>query len=484
MKDKKPGKEVYKNVHAIVPTKPHIRDKMKQSGDKQKPSILILGIDSVSRLNIMRTLPKTLSSLHYGGWVELKGYNKIGDNTFPNVVAILTGHSAEHLKSCWKSKQEELDNCPFLWKEFNNQSYVTAYGEDQTSITTFNYNKKGFLTQPTDYYLRPFLLAAEKKLSLKQRDGMDICLGPASTAENMLKYLTDFAYTFRNMPYFSFMWMNNLSHNNPNNLAAMDYRFLQFFNELEQYGTLNNTFVIFLSDHGMRFGKMRETVVGWYEERLPFIQIWIPKWFRRKYPQHYNNILINRDKLTSPYDLHLMLKHILALNSNENLDENQMFINGTVSCSTCRSLLNEIPYNRSCEDAGITPHWCTCHQYETLSPVDENVQAAARYVVTDINKRLMKAVNKTESSQKCADLSLKRLVNVRGRVNEKNKHIDLVILIETVPGNAMFEATVRYELTKKSYQILGLISRINMYWGQSKCVNDSSLKLYCYCVKS
>lgn len=483
LENDKLGKEIYKNVHAMVPIKPQVKVKMEKTRNQQKPSILLVGIDSVSRLNLIRTMPKTLSFLQRGDWIELKGYNKIGDNTFPNLMAILTGHSTEHLKSCWKSKKEELDNCPYLWKEFSNQSYITVYGEDQTSITTFNYNKKGFITQPTDYYLRPFLLAAEKKLSLKERDSMDVCLGPVSTADNLLKYLRDIVYTFRNSSYFAFLWMNNLSHNNPNNLAAMDYRFLQFFNELEQIGTLDNSIVIFLSDHGMRFGKMRETVVGWYEERLPFIQIWIPKWFRRKHPGYYNNILINRDRLTSPYDLHLMLKHILAKNDEDVLDEDQM-INGSVSCPNCKSLFHEIPYNRSCEDAGITLHWCTCNQYETLSTVDENVQEAAKYVVVDINNRLKNAVNISESSEKCAELSLKRLVNVRGRLNEKDKHVDFLILIETVPGNAMFEATVRYLVPTKLYEVVGLISRINMYWNQSRCVNDSSLKLYCFCVNS
>ncbi|KAJ9587424.1 hypothetical protein L9F63_019054, partial [Diploptera punctata] len=466
MKNGKSEKEVYKNVHAMVSMKPQVKEKIKQTENQKKPSVMIIGIDSVSRLNAIRTIPKTLSLLQRGEWIELKGYNKIGDNTFPNVIAILTGYNMEHVKQCWESRKLEFDNCPFLWKNFSNQGYVTFYGEDETSITTFNYNKKGFITQPTDYYLRTFLLAAEKKLPLKHRDGMGVCLGPVSTTENLLKYLTDFAYKFNNLPYFAFLWMNNLSHNNPNTLAAMDYRFLQFFNEIEEAGTLNNTIVIFLSDHGMRFGKMRETVVGWYEERLPFIQIWIPKWFRRKYPNYYNNILLNREKLTSPYDLHLMLKHILVENENNILDENQM-INGTISCPTCKSLFSEIAYNRSCEEAGIALHWCTCNQYETLSTVDDTAQEAAKYVVQDINNRLKNNVN---NSEKCANLSLQRLVNVRGRFNEKDKHVDLVLLIETVPGNAMFEATVRHVLQDKSYKVVGLISRVNMYWSQSKCI--------------
>ena len=36
--------------------------------------------------------------------------------------------------------------------------------EDAPSIATFNYLKKGFLQEPTDYYLRPYSMAIEKDI--------------------------------------------------------------------------------------------------------------------------------------------------------------------------------------------------------------------------------------------------------------------------------------------------------------------------------
>ncbi|PSN52771.1 hypothetical protein C0J52_07460 [Blattella germanica] len=237
----------------------------------------------------------------------------------------------------------------------------------------------------------------------------------------------------------------------------------------------------------MRLGKIQETVVGWYEEHLPFIHIWIPKWFRRKYHKAYNNLLINKDRLTSPYVLHLTLKDILIRNqASENIEssENQLTINGTMSCQNCTSLFKEVMYNRTCDNAGVTPHWCSCHQYKKLSPVDDNVQEAAKFVTSKINEWLLKAANLTQKHKRCAELSLLRLVNVRGRTNNQAQHVDYVVLIETAPGNALFEATVRLNIYKHIFQVLGIISRINMYWSQSKCVSDSTLKLYCYCVSS
>lgn len=166
---------VYENVHAILnPEK--VRDRVDRADNQtgsvasRKLSVLVLGIDSVSRLNFYRTMPKTEKYLHETGWIGLKGYNKIGDNTFPNLMAVLTGQTSQEAYSrCKPTVVYKLDRCPFLWHNFRNVGYVTAYGEDETVLNTFNYLKVGFVEPPTDYYLRPYMLASEKLLKVKKR---------------------------------------------------------------------------------------------------------------------------------------------------------------------------------------------------------------------------------------------------------------------------------------------------------------------------
>lgn len=76
-------------------------------------------------------------------------------------MAILAGmHPSKSYNACKPTTLHGLDNCWFIWKNFSNAGYVTAYGEDYPSISTFNYRKKGFYNQPTDYYLRPFILVS------------------------------------------------------------------------------------------------------------------------------------------------------------------------------------------------------------------------------------------------------------------------------------------------------------------------------------
>ncbi|XP_066995599.1 uncharacterized protein [Anabrus simplex] len=479
-------KEVYANTHAVVPIKPSVKFKLratKPGEDDQHLNVLLVGIDSMSRLNLFRTMPRTVAHLRHTGWVDLKGYNKMGDNTFPNLNSILTGLSVEQLtKICWPTKSSKLDDCPFIWKEFHNRSYVTAYAEDEPTMSTFNYHKTGFVQPPTDYYLRPYMLAAINKLPTKKRNNLDICLGPSSTTDHLLRYATDFVTTFRNTLYFALIWLNNFSHNNHNTPAAMDLRVLQFLNELIDTGALNTTFIVFFSDHGMRFGKIRETFVGWLEERLPFIYFWIPEWFRKRYPESFQNLIMNSDRLTSPYDLHDTLRDVLEKSENSIVS---LYHNVTPECPKCKSLFSEVIEDRSCEDAGIAPHWCTCTQYETLSVKSETVQAAARYVLTEIQMKLKKAGNSSDEAKLCAELQMSRVIKARSKIHGDKKaadHDDYVIMFETLPGEGLFEATVRHwHESSIEFNIMGIVSRINSYASHSTCVKDAELKLYCYC---
>ena len=74
---------VYQDYHALVqPMKSSAtREKIKTWKDVTKipPSVVILGMDSISRLNFQRTMPKTRELLESLGAVEMLGYTK-GNN--------------------------------------------------------------------------------------------------------------------------------------------------------------------------------------------------------------------------------------------------------------------------------------------------------------------------------------------------------------------------------------------------------------------
>lgn len=475
-------KEVYKNAHAIVQVREEVRTRLdnaaknrtKSSGrDSTRPlSILLIGVDSVSRLNSLRTMPKTRSYLNSLGWTELKGYNKIADNTYPNLMALLTGMEGDSAyNACMPTIPKHLDNCSFIWRTFHKHGYVTSYGEDEANISTFNFLKVGFSEQPTDYYLRPLIIAAQKELRTVERHSLKYCVGPVQAGERILQYSLDFASTFVNDTSFGLFWTNSFSHNDVNSPSAMDQVLKRYFRNLHRSGVTNSSLILFFSDHGMRFGDMRQTKMGWFEERLPFAWISIPEWWAKKHPEESEALSINSRRLVTPYDLHMTLQHILELGSGRAQVQ-------STGCTQCHSIFRPISVDRGCEDAAISPHWCVCTEFRPVDPTSSVVKSAAQFLV----RKIYSFIKEKGGEKKCARLSLSRIIIAQTGISWNGNSTYYLLLVEAIPGRGRFEATISAAANETDgFKLYGSVSRLDWYGRQSKCISDSYLKKYCYC---
>lgn len=72
-----------------------------------------------------------------------------------------------------------------------------------------------------------------------------------------------------------------------------------------------------MSDHGIRWGGIRQTYQGQMEERLPFVILALPERFRDRYAQAVANLNLNVRRLTTPFDLHETLKQLLDVSTLE-----------------------------------------------------------------------------------------------------------------------------------------------------------------------
>lgn len=467
----KPSSVVYRNAHAIIRKKSKVAVKLaRELPPKGKISVFMMGIDSISRLNLIRGMPETYKYLEDEGWFEMRGFNKIGDNTHPNLMAILTGQNETvNDQLCNWRNVGELEKCDFIWNDYNASGYVTAYAEDKASINTFNYYETGFVNEPTDYYLRPFTLGAEKKLNIKKKHGSMMCLGYQHYADHIYQYGLDFAVMYKDDPSFGLFWTNSFSHEDLSMSSAMDTRVVHYLNQLKTLGILDSSIVMFFSDHGMRFGPIRNHFIGWLEERLPFFFIWLPQSFQKTHPEIVKNLKINRDRLTSPYDVYLTLKDILRI-SGRNNDSSEV---SAVSCPDCQSLFEELSFDRSCSDAGVTKHWCTCVKFEEIDKTSEIVKTAVNYVVKSLNSDL-------SAQPKCAKLKLNEIHSAQKSTQQSS--VDYLVSFNVQPSSAQLEATVRCgDEECKNLSIIGSISRLNRYGNQSHCVSDSNLRKYCFC---
>ena len=129
--------------------------------DDDHYSVLLIGIDSVSRSHALRNLQKSYKYLNETlGAYDLKGFMKVGSNTFPNLIPLLTG--MRHGKfPMVNNKVSYCDSMPLLWNSKEMKHYATLYSEDRVDISTFNCLKPGFYHSPTDFYYRPYNMAMD-----------------------------------------------------------------------------------------------------------------------------------------------------------------------------------------------------------------------------------------------------------------------------------------------------------------------------------
>ncbi len=479
------GSLLYTNFHALIHRKRDVerrcrtRTKQSHGRDKRRLNVIIVGVDSVSRLNLVRQMPKSRRFLLQNlSAVELLGYNKVADNTYVNLVPMFAGKYVHELP--WEeSMNTPFDRYNFLWKNFSESGFRTLYAEDAPKIAIFNYAKEGFHRPPADYYLRPFSLAMEDHGAVWNSN--HDCVGSRLETQVVLDYLLAFLREFKSDSYFAFSFITRLTHDGVNKVGAADAPYYSFLSSLHKEGHLENSVLIFFSDHGMRFGSIRETYIGKLEERLPFLLLVFPAWFKKKHPKLHRNLLTNRRRLTTPFDIYETLKDVLRMEETGS--------KSTPARVTQRgiSLFSEVPPQRTCDHASISEHWCTCHVHEKVSPGSAVVISSAQFVISEINKIIAR------HRGLCAELFLKHIVDARKLVSSKEEAMqvpapdrgsasrptDYMLTLRTRPGDALFEATVR--VRPDSFSIIGDLSRINAYGDSGACIQVHSHMKFCYC---
>ncbi|UYV75913.1 hypothetical protein LAZ67_13001793 [Cordylochernes scorpioides] len=487
------GERILTEFISLITNKTIVQEKQDQQKNNtfvtEPLNIIFLGIDSISKLNFYRHFPKTRKFLSETlKPIELHGYNKVGDNTFPNLTPLLTGQFVEYYWNESVRSSYFFDNLDFVWKLYSNRSYVTMLAEDSPNIATYNYLKPGFKEPPTDYYYRPMSIAMER--SDMKKKSKPHCFNSKLEINVLFDYLRNFVHALHGSSlYFAFTFVARLTHDYVNNAGYADKPSLKILKDLHHSGVLNNSILFFYSDHGIRFGDIRKTYIGKFEERLPMAYLIFPPWFYEKYPDLYLNMKKNEHRLTTPFDIHATFVDYLKMVTGDASLMSQV--------DKGISLFKPIPDTRTCEEASILPHWCTCHVHMPVKKDDKNVVNAAQALVETVNDWL-------SGEEDCVHLDIDSILDARvGSPNDKvltfvrhindviNRHpvfgdkvhapVDYLLTLRTKPGGALLEGTVRHDSLTDNFHVLDDVSRLDRYGNQSYCVDDSRLRKYCYC---
>ncbi|CAB3383273.1 Hypothetical predicted protein [Cloeon dipterum] len=274
--------------------------------------------------------------------VNLKGQSPVGNDAFANLVPLLMGQAVDELDDVcgWPSPRPErpkFDQCPHLWRSFAEQGFRTLFADLPTRAAIFNSQEGGFASPPTDYYPRPFFLAAE---------GPSGCVGRRTETSVLLRYVQTFVRRFASSRYLAVVRVAR---------SAPDQALSEALKTLRRRKQLENTVLVVLTA-----GEIPPK--GAVEEFLPLVSISFPAWFESKFPAAMTNLRKNsEDRLTTPFDLHLTLKDLAEPSRTLNaahLSQRQAEISNLSPRGV--SLFLEISDWRNCSVAHVPRRWCPC----------------------------------------------------------------------------------------------------------------------------
>ncbi|CAD5113702.1 DgyrCDS2863 [Dimorphilus gyrociliatus] len=444
-------------------------------------NLLFVGIDSTSRNNLIRYMPKVydyllkdLNAIDYEGFIKVAGY------TLGNIGVMLRGKWVQEWKGF--SSKPYLDKYRFAFQDFADKGYVTLFSEDDSQFSMFKSAIRGFKNQPMDYWGIPFTDAASKgKLSPSS-----LCFGQKTNVQALTDWVLQYQSIYKDQKWWAHIHQAISVHSRLDTLGALEKDYLHFFQEIKERDVFKNSFLFFYADHGLRYGTFRQTYVGRYEEHLPFMIIVPPRDFIAKYPTYYEHMRLNSKKLSTYFDIHKTLYHLLNLNNEKLYYEKHGKKRG-------ESLFNIIPDNRTCQTAPLRQRDCLCKTQMKISTENKLVRSATSFAFS----KMRSLVKKHDKKKVCKTMSLSRAVEafillkslkdgVPLTENELKSKTDssyakLVITFIAKPSFGIFEAMVGYSYDSRKFTLLENFERLDKYGNQSDCINNRELKGICYC---
>jgi len=198
-----------------------------------------------------------------------------------------------------------------------------------------------------------------------------------------------------------------------------------------------------------------------------------------------------------PFDIHATLADVLHLPSESELSAVQSADERSLS------LFREIPKSRTCEKAGILPHWCTCLAWKDAYETEEDQE-----ITNSLAHSFVQAINSYTSAERklCAELRLSKVHNSRRLIpdedllhyhgvkdqdgfvpdlggNTNATFATYQIRFETQPGNALYDGTLYFDSVLNEVTVdFRSLSHINKFGDTPHCIIDRNYFMATYCV--
>lgn len=424
---------------------------------RRPPHILIYMQDAVSRPALhrnLKALKRTIQDISDRGAdlgtniYEFHRHHSVGGSTIRNLTPMLTGLLLKNIENHKNSYEA------WAFEEFRRMGYISINSHNFCSWHSVNYGTHIGVNAPEHYFphqmedigwfgsafcsmqqqFEPRIPISEVqancartpqdtdedcKPSKEKNQSKQNCLGGRSRSSMMIEHYLKIREDHKDddVPTFAFMQDDDLHIEDITSLHRYDNDKAAIFQTLEKSGVLRDTVIVYVSDHGSQ-QKITTTTLGANEYKLPFWYLAVPEEVLIERGKGVREALeANQHVLTSQPDVH---ETMLDLAGGRGMGDAEWWQqHGHDPDLNGNSVLEALPYNRTCADAGIPALECSCGDMitEELAPGSNQW----RLVQTSIIPKIMDHMNDELEKHKlismgvCRKLTAKNLLSASSR---------------------------------------------------------------------
>lgn len=357
-------------------------ERMKELWSGKKPMIMhFLTVDSFSRKHFFRKLTRTveyLNELNVQGEYAVfdnKVHNVIGTDTSRNQIWVFGKKDRNNVSG---SKNVDALGKSAIWNIMRKKGFITFFGSDAC-----NHNVPKVLGRSinVDHSVNLFYCAhyvfgnyrAAKQNASRQR-----CIGQHMSHAYLMNYTLELTNLYPSTNQWIYTHFAAAHEETGQHAEALDEDLKNYIQEyIQRYGEQYEIIFLLNGDHGMRYGEFMTAAEAVQEHRLPAFFVIAPRSFLSTIEYSYSNLYMNTQRLTTKPDLRKTMISLASLQSNTSFSSPSRFYD----------LFNEeVPIDRTCEDAEIAPWFCSTY---LLKPLDEDLYGDVQHSSNPAFTRLL-----------------------------------------------------------------------------------------------
>uniref|UniRef100_A0A1I7SED7 Sulfatase domain-containing protein n=1 Tax=Bursaphelenchus xylophilus TaxID=6326 RepID=A0A1I7SED7_BURXY len=418
--------------------------------DAKSRDVYVLVLDSISSNQFMRTLSGSKKYLEEEfGSIHFPYLNRVAEGSKQNAYAFLLDQRPLDMpETPWSpfkggGRDAELcnlritrDNFSYVGWDFEDRGYRTMIDLD-SRYGLFDYGScYGFDHMPADHYMNGFynLFYHYPWEDLFANVYEKVCKEPH---HYLFENMRQFSDAYKGQPKFSITWFVSLAHDSLNGVFHADKHFKLFFMSMRE--KFNDSYVIVMGDHGLRFGGILGTNTGKIDSSNPTFMISLPQ-DMRKNEDLVNQLKQNTKHLLSQHDVYATLAEIAQNNhkwtastpfSTTKFEPTDRELKGS-------SILHPLPTPRDCSTLYIPFNHCICQHKEVAVQNQSLAIEAGQKVVEIMNNN----ITNSNYSSNCSVLTLGKELLLELSEFDPDEEGEKVYLIKfaVVPSGGKYQA--------------------------------------------